>query len=155
MYGVTEYVALTKPSSQIHQTWRWPWPISATTSTSSLIGRAAEQMKTLLYKGPIKYLPAHSVSSSHNKEKPFLLFLITALGLLPFNQYVEMDLSLINLGHWIKKSSQSHIRERKLEKGRDWTFPLKGHHFAYQMSYQPFFLPTWAGGKPIFAERCF
>lgn len=47
----------------------------------------------------------------------FLLFLITALGVLPLNQFVEMNFSLINFFHRIKESSQGHgIWEGKLER---------------------------------------
>lgn len=35
---------------EIHQTAKWPWPVSASTSASSLIGRAAALMKRLLWK---------------------------------------------------------------------------------------------------------
>ncbi len=84
-----------------------------------LNGKGYRTEEETFVKRPYKNTPlAHYASSSHNKPLP-LLFLITALGVLPLNQFVEMNLSLINFFHWIKGSSRGHgIRERKLERGR-------------------------------------
>lgn len=71
-------------------------------------------------KRPCKIPPWHTVYQVLTIKTLFLLFLITPLGVLPLNQFAEMNFSLINFFHWIKESSQGHrIWERKLERGRE------------------------------------
>lgn len=42
-----------------------------------------------------------------------------------------------------------------MEKGRESMIELKGHHSAYQMSYQPFLLAIWAGGSQYLLSNAF